>query len=218
MARKTASSSSVIEIRKYSNRRLYDTHASGYITLANVAQMIRDGKEIRVVDAKTGEDLTRTVMLQIICESKAEQEALPIDFLRQIIQASSQSVRSSIKDFLIAGLGAHKEMQSQVTQLVRVGMMVNPITAPFVTAWEHLAKGAKAAAQQRSTATSSSEATPQKHSTTALQSAELPPSTVQSQTDSSGTPDPESNDAVREREIQRIQQQLAMLQKQIDEL
>jgi polyhydroxyalkanoate synthesis repressor PhaR len=133
----------MIEIRKYSNRRLYDTSDSVYVKLSDVAQMIRDGKEIRVVDAKTGEDLTRTVMLQIICESKEEQEALPIGFLRQVIQASSNSVRSSIRDFLAAGMEAQKEVHHQMANWMRLGMMVNPITAPLMTAWDHLAKGAK---------------------------------------------------------------------------
>ena len=113
--------SSVIEIRKYSNRRLYDTSASSYVTLNDVAELIRHGAEIRVVDAKTGEDLTRSVMLQIICESKPQQEALPIPFLQEIIQASSQGVRKSLQDFLSIGHQARKELHHQVGSLVRSG-------------------------------------------------------------------------------------------------
>lgn len=134
----------VIEIRKYSNRRLYDKSASSYVTLSDVAQMIRDNKEIRVVDAKTGEDLTRTVMLQIICESKLEQEALPIGFLRQVISASSDAVRTSIKDFLTAGISAQKEVHVQMANWMRLGMMANPLTAPLVTVWQQLNRGQKA--------------------------------------------------------------------------
>ncbi len=106
-----------IIIKKYSNRRLYDTHSRRYITLNTVAQMIREGKEIRVIDAKTGEDLTRTVMLQIICENKPHQEALPISFLRQIIQASSETVRYSIREFLNSAASVQKELHNQVSEL-----------------------------------------------------------------------------------------------------
>jgi len=122
----------VIEIRKYANRRLYDKSKSQYVTLSDVAQMIRDGKEIKVVDAKTNEDLTKTVMLQIICESKTGQDALPIGFLRKVIQASNKTVQSSIKEYLSIGLNAQKEFQKQVSEVVRMGMMMNPFLAPFV--------------------------------------------------------------------------------------
>ncbi len=105
----------VIEIKKYSNRRLYDTSRRSYITLSQVAEMIREGKELRVIDAQTGEDLTRAVMLQIICENKVQQEAFPISFLRQVIQASSQSVRQSIRDFLNSAAQLQRGIQEQVS-------------------------------------------------------------------------------------------------------
>lgn len=122
----------LIEIRKYSNRRLYDTSKSRYVTLADVAQMIRDGKELRVVDAKSNEDLTRAVMLQIICESKAEQEALPVAFLRKVIQAGNKSIRNSIRDYLSYSLNAQKEVLRQVSHLAQAASMANPFLAPFL--------------------------------------------------------------------------------------
>lgn len=121
----------MVEIRKYPNRRLYDTDASRYVTLAEVAAMIAGGKELRVVDAKSGEDLTKVTMLQIICENKSQQEALPIAFLRQIIQAGDKVIRHSIGSYLAAGLQLPREIQRQVGNLARAAMLLNPFLAPF---------------------------------------------------------------------------------------
>lgn len=125
-------STDTIIVKKYSNRRLYDTDRSTYVKLSDVAQMIRDGKDVRVVDAKSGEDLTKLTMLQIICENKADQEALPVSFLRRVIQAGNQSIRSSIRETLSAGWKTHREVQRQVTDLVRLGLAMNPFLVPFM--------------------------------------------------------------------------------------
>lgn len=130
----------IIEIRKYSNRRLYDTSASQYVKLVDVEQMIREGKEIKVVDASSGEDLTRTVMLQIICESKTQQELLPVSFLRQIIQASGKTVRSSIKEFLSMGLHAQKELHQQLSHMVKASVNMNPFMSAFVNMFNNAAQ------------------------------------------------------------------------------
>lgn len=130
----------VIEIRKYSNRRLYDTSASQYVKLVDVEQMIREGKEIKVVDAQSGEDLTRSVMLQIICESKTQQELLPVSFLRQIIQASGKTVRSSIKEFLSMGLQAQKDLQQQLSSVVKASVNMNPFMSAFVHMFQNAAQ------------------------------------------------------------------------------
>ncbi|MCB9640764.1 MAG: hypothetical protein H6727_17855 [Myxococcales bacterium] len=121
-----------VEIRKYSNRRLYNTRESHYITLQDVAEMIKAGIDLQVLDAKTGEDLTRAVMLQIICENKAQQEALPISFLRQVIQAGDKAVRSSIRSYLSMGWQAQREVQRQIGHWARAAMMMNPLIAPFL--------------------------------------------------------------------------------------
>lgn len=121
----------VVEIRKYPNRRLYDTEASRYITLAEVAAMIASGRDIRVIDAKTGDDLTKATMLQIICENKHQQDALPIAFLRQIIQAGDKVIRHSIGSYLSMGLHLPREIQRQVGNIARAAMLMNPFLAPF---------------------------------------------------------------------------------------
>ena len=120
----------IIEIRKYSNRRLYDTSTSHYVKLSDVAEMIRQGKEICVVDAKTNEDLTKSIMLQIICENKPEQEALPIGFLRNVIQAGNKAIRDSIKDYLSFGLN-RQYLQKQMTQWAKLSSL-NPLFSIFL--------------------------------------------------------------------------------------
>lgn len=78
-------------IKKYENRRLYDATASRYVNLDDVAQMIRAGAEVQVVDAKTGKDLTRVILTEIIVEDARGREALPVELLRQLVAASDRA-------------------------------------------------------------------------------------------------------------------------------
>jgi polyhydroxyalkanoate synthesis repressor PhaR len=83
-------------IRKYPNRRLYDTSAGRYVNLDDVAALIRQGVEIQVVDAKTGEDVTRVILTQIIVEdAKVQPAALPLELLKGLILATDRAVRSA---------------------------------------------------------------------------------------------------------------------------
>ena len=92
-----------IVIKKYGNRRLYDTTNSQYVNLDEVARMVRDGRDIQVVDAVTGEDLTRTVLTQIVVEqSKGEDSAFPLDVLRQMIAASGKATRDAALTYVKA--------------------------------------------------------------------------------------------------------------------
>ena len=73
-------------IKKYANRRLYNTGTSTYVTLDDLAQMVKDGEDFTVVDAKSGDDITRSVLTQIIFEQEGKgQHLLPVTFLRQLI-------------------------------------------------------------------------------------------------------------------------------------
>ena len=87
MADQTGGAESPITIKKYANRRLYNTATSSYVTLDYLCQMVKDGVDFAVFDAKSGEDITRSVLTQIIVEeeSKGGQNLLPISFLRQLI-------------------------------------------------------------------------------------------------------------------------------------
>jgi polyhydroxyalkanoate synthesis repressor PhaR len=80
-------------IRKYPNRRLYDTSSGRYVNLDDVALLIRRGADVQVVDARTGEDLTRVVLTQIIVEdAKGQPAALPLDLLRQLVMATGNAL------------------------------------------------------------------------------------------------------------------------------
>ncbi len=80
-----------VVIRKYGNRRLYNTAASRYINLEELADLVRNGNDVQVVDSKTGEDLTRITLTQVIVEDAKDQGAgLPLEFLRQLIIASNK--------------------------------------------------------------------------------------------------------------------------------
>lgn len=103
MAKKTASSDDdVIIIKKYANRRLYNTATSSYVTLEHLCEMVKQGREFIVHDAKTGEDITRSVLAQIIFEEegKSGQNLLPINFLRQLIRFYGDSLQSFIPSYL----------------------------------------------------------------------------------------------------------------------
>lgn len=100
-------------IKKYANRRLYNTGTSTYVTLEDLAEMLKNGEEFVVVDAKTGEDITRSVLTQIIFEQENKgANLLPITFLRQLIRFygdSMQSVVPSYLDMSIASLTREQE-------------------------------------------------------------------------------------------------------------
>lgn len=88
-------------IKKYANRRLYHTGTSSYVTLEDLALMVRQGEDFVVVDAKSGEDITRTVLTQIIFEQEAKgQNLLPSPFLRQLIQFYGDNMQSLVPNYL----------------------------------------------------------------------------------------------------------------------
>ena len=88
-------------IKKYANRRLYNTGTSTYVTLEDLADMVKSGEDFVVVDAKTGEDITRSVLTQIIFEQENKgQNLLPITFLRQLIRFYGDSIQNLIPTYL----------------------------------------------------------------------------------------------------------------------
>jgi polyhydroxyalkanoate synthesis repressor PhaR len=90
-------------IKKYANRRLYNTGTSTYVTLEDLAEMLKSGEDFNVVDAKTGEDITRSVLTQIIFEQegkKGGQSMLPITFLRQLIRFYGDSIQKLVPTYL----------------------------------------------------------------------------------------------------------------------
>jgi len=99
-------------IRKYPNRRLYDTSARRYVNLDDLAAMIRQGTEVQVVDAKTGDDLTRVVLTQIIVEdAKGQPTGLPLELLRHLIVASDRAGQEFIMWYLKSAFDAYHKVQ-----------------------------------------------------------------------------------------------------------
>ncbi len=91
-------------IKKYGNRRLYDTAASRYITLEELAGQIRDGGDVRVVDAKTNEDLTQSTLAQIILESRGASKLLPVPLLVQLIRLGNDALADFFGRYVTAAL------------------------------------------------------------------------------------------------------------------
>lgn len=116
MAEKSKGSNGPITIKKYANRRLYNTATSSYVTLDHLCQMVKDGVEFVVYDAKTGEDITRSVLTQIIVEEEAKGEnLLPIGFLRQLIGFYGDSMqRFLLPQYLEYTMQAFQRNQSEM--------------------------------------------------------------------------------------------------------
>jgi polyhydroxyalkanoate synthesis repressor PhaR len=104
-----------VTIKKYANRRLYNTGTSTYVTLEDLATMVKNGEDFVVYDAKTGEDITRTVLAQIIFEqeNKEGQSLLPIAFLRQLIRFYGDSMQMLVPRFLEASIQSFSKEQGK---------------------------------------------------------------------------------------------------------
>ena len=106
---------SVILIKKYGNRRLYDTASSRYVNLDDLAAHIRAGGEVQVVDAKTGQDLTRVILTQIITEdAKDKPTGLPLELLRQLIMASDEVRQEFLMWYLKSAFDTYQKLQDTV--------------------------------------------------------------------------------------------------------
>jgi len=106
---------SVTVIKKYGNRRLYDTAGSRYVNLDDLAALVRAGKEVRVVDAKSGRDLTRVTLTQIITEdAKDKPTGLPLELLRQLIMASDEVRQEFLMWYLKSAFDTYEKLQDVV--------------------------------------------------------------------------------------------------------
>lgn len=120
---------SSIVVKKYGNRRLYDTAASRYLNLEDIAALIRDGKDVKVVDAKTGQDLTRVTLTQIITEdAKDKPTGLPLELLRQLIIASDEVRQEFIMWYLKSAFDTYAKVQDAVQN--RLGEVQSAILSP----------------------------------------------------------------------------------------
>jgi polyhydroxyalkanoate synthesis repressor PhaR len=114
MAKNPNREDGVVIIKKYANRRLYNTETSSYITLEHLAAMVREGRQFQVLDAKTDEDITRNVLTQIIMEEEQRgQTMLPVNFLRQLIAMYGDSMQAMVPQYLEASMDAFRRNQAQ---------------------------------------------------------------------------------------------------------
>ena len=125
--KKQHSGDGAVIIKKYANRRLYNTESSSYITLDHLAQMTREGREFRVVDAKTDEDITRNVLTQIIMEEENRgQTMLPVNFLRQLIAMYGDSMQAMVPAYLEASMESFRRNQAQFKSAVEGAFANSP--------------------------------------------------------------------------------------------
>lgn len=112
-----------VVIKKYANRRLYNTASSSYVTLEHLSEMVKKGVDFVVYDAKTNEDITRTVLTQIIFEEESQgQSLLPIQFLRQLIGFYGNSMQAFLPSYLELSLSTFAQQQEQLrSQLATLG-------------------------------------------------------------------------------------------------
>jgi len=116
-------------IKKYGNRRLYDSSNSQYVNLDDIAGFIRQGREVRVVDAKTGQDLTRVTLTQIITEdAKEKPTGLPLELLRELIVASDEVRQEFIMWYLKSAFDTYQKVQDAVQS--RLGEVQSAILSP----------------------------------------------------------------------------------------
>lgn len=125
---KASAEGDVITIKKYANRRLYDTERSCYITLDDLGVIVREGREFRVVEAKTGDDITHNVLTQIIMESETRGETLlPVNFLRQLIGMYGDNMQSMVPQYLEQSMLAFRKNQQDVRAAFDGALGDNPL-------------------------------------------------------------------------------------------
>ena len=124
MAKKSQEAGGPVIIKKYANRRLYNTSSSSYITLDDLANMVRENVDFQVVDAKTGDDITHSILTQIIVEEEAngDEQMLPISFLRQLIGMYGNSMQSVMPSYLEASMANFRANQSKIAELLGKGL------------------------------------------------------------------------------------------------
>jgi len=145
-------------IKRYASRRLYNTETSDYVTLEDIAGFIRAGREVTIIDLKSGDDLTRQYLLQIIAEHESKGESvLPINVLTDLVRSYTTEVHSVVPQFLAASFEMLREGQSKM--MGNMGVLPNPMAAmpgfeamkrqqetfmkTFMTGWPGVGKAAE---------------------------------------------------------------------------
>jgi polyhydroxyalkanoate synthesis repressor PhaR len=121
-----ASTETTLLIKRYASRRLYNTETSDYVTLDDIAGFIHDGREVQIIDLKSGDDLTRQYLLQIIAEHESRGESvLPVDVLNDLVRSYMSPGASVVPQFLQASFDMLRNGQSQVMENITT---INPMS------------------------------------------------------------------------------------------
>ncbi len=135
MARKSNSTDGnqtdgIVTIKKYANRRLYNTSSSSYITLDDLAKMVRENVDFQVIDAKTGDDITHSILTQIIMDEESSgEQMLPVSFLRQLIGMYGNSMQTLMPSYLEASMQNFRQNQSKIREAFEKGLSAGPLAA-----------------------------------------------------------------------------------------
>lgn len=115
-------------IKRYASRRLYNTETSDYVTLEDIARFIREGRQVQIIDLKSGDDLTRQYLLQIIAEHESRGEnVLPLGVLTDLVRSYTTQAQSVVPQFLAASFDMLREGQSKMME--NMATMPNPMAA-----------------------------------------------------------------------------------------
>ena len=135
------SNSDRILIKRYGNRRLYNTETSGYVNYQDLIKLIRDGHDIQVIDSRTKADVTKAVLMQVILEEEKNQSVLPVSFLLQLIRSQEASVQDFFKNYLSSSFEAYLKSKEEFDRRFR-GFLEMGSSSPQL--WEKLVPGAEA--------------------------------------------------------------------------
>jgi polyhydroxyalkanoate synthesis repressor PhaR len=139
--KKTAEDSDKLIIKRYGNRRLYNTETRSYINYQELAKIIRDGSDVQVIDSTSKEDVTKAVLIQVILEEeKNKKTILPTEFLFQLLRTREDSVQDFFKNHLSASFNAYLKTKEEFDNRFRT-MLEMATAAPQM--WEKLIPGAE---------------------------------------------------------------------------
>lgn len=184
-------------IKKYANRRLYNTSSSSYITLEDLASMVRENIDFQVLDAKSGDDITHSILTQIIMDEESNGgQMLPVGFLRQLIGMYGNSMQTLMPSYLEASMDNFRQNQTKIRDAFDKGMSAGPLAAIHETNMAMMRAAAETLIPgNKRSSTPTADKTP----------AQTPPETP--------APEPASQS-----EIALLKEQMAMMQKKLDDL
>ncbi len=141
MAKRRRQDGEQIIIKKYANRRLYNTDSSCYVTLDDLARMVKDDDDFIVIEAKSGDDITHSVLTQIIFEEESKGETLlPIKFLRQLIAFYGDGLQKFVPDYLESSMSAFAENQEKFRNFLENNITKSAMPLATMKPFEEMAK------------------------------------------------------------------------------